>query len=106
MQASDREVLDRLATVSKDEISHIYFAEGAICSEIVKLCSDINFVIELFIGHSQSSLDLSDPACLIFLKATLPALVEVFLRRKTLRYVICDCLMSIDIYTSYHHIYS
>lgn len=53
-------------------------------SAIFELCHRITSVVEIMLDSSQE-IDLVEPTTLVFLKFTLPTLIEAFLRRVTLR---------------------
>jgi hypothetical protein len=79
------ELLGKLERIAREEVGHLFFGEGLISEEVGQLCDDINSAIDNFLGQTLDATDLTDPNSLTFLKFTLPSLVEVFLRRQTLR---------------------
>lgn len=82
-----RNLLNRLDHAAKEEVSDIFHGTGELGGNICKLCSEINCSIDSFFD-SPSTVDLSDASTINFLRSTLPILIEVLLRRKTLRCVL------------------
>ena len=76
-------LLVRLGKVSLD-VGHLYHSEKT--HDIPALCADIIRAVQLCKDLLQIPSDINkDPLLASYLKSTLPVLVEVFMRRKTLR---------------------
>ena len=85
MEEDDINTLKKLDIIVKQEVSNVFYGVGEIGGQICAICSEINRAIDCFL--SNATVDLSDAIVVNFLKSTLPVLVEVFLRRSTLRCV-------------------
>lgn len=83
---SKLEDIQQLSGIAQNDIFALVSGSGVYVTEIPKLCSNIVNVIDRFLDPA-ASIDLSEPSIQDFLKHTLPALTEAFLRRVTLRYV-------------------
>jgi hypothetical protein len=86
LEEDKRNRLINLDEIAKKEISNVFYGVGEIGSAICSICDNINIAIDVFLVP-QSGADLNDAACLNFLKSSLPVLIEIFLRRTTLRCV-------------------
>ena len=76
-------LLVRLGKVSHD-VGHLYHSEKT--HDIPALCADIIRAVQLCTGLLQTPIDINKDILLAsFLKSSLPVLVEVFMRKKTLR---------------------
>ena len=76
-------LLVRLGKVSH-YVGHLYHSEKT--HDISALCADIVRAVQLCTDLLQMPSDINKDSLLAsFLKSTLPVLVEVFMRRKTLR---------------------
>lgn len=87
MESDSRNLLEKLEEISRTEISNVFNGTGDVGGRICDLCSDINKAIDIFI-YPKLDIDLSDSATLTFLRSSLPILVEILVRRFTLR---CVC---------------
>lgn len=86
MESDSRSLLEKLDEISRSEISNVFNGTGDVGSRICDLCSDINQAIDMFI-NPKSDIDLNDSATSTFLRSTLPILIEILIRRPTLRCV-------------------
>lgn len=82
----------RIQTVCKSSASNIFHGlpESGQNSTIAKdyietLCTHVTDIVDSFTNNDQEAVDLRQELGLSFLKETIPLLVEIFLRRKTLR---------------------
>ena len=87
MDDDDISVLKKLDSIVKLELSNLFHGTGEMRGQICTVCSEINRVLDSF-RNNASVVDVSDAFVANFLKSTLPILVEVFLRRSTLRCVL------------------
>jgi hypothetical protein len=88
MESDCRNLLEKLDEISRTEISNLFNGTGDVGGRICDLCLDINKAIDMFI-NPKLDIDLSDAATLTFLRCSLPTLIEILIRRFTLRCV-CD----------------
>ena len=87
MESDCRNLLEKLDEIARTEISSVFNGTGDAGGRICDLCLDINKAIDMFI-YPKSDIDLSDSATLTFLRSSLPILIEILIRRFTLR---CVC---------------
>jgi hypothetical protein len=76
------DLLGRLGRLVAAEIPNIFYGVGG---NIPELCNDLEQALRRFNIVSEDTNPFKAPEFSIFLKSTLPTLIEVFLRRKTLR---------------------
>ena len=86
MDDDDIRVLKKLDSIAKLDVSNLFHGAGEIGGQICSVCSDINRALDSFRSNA-SVVDLNDAIVVNFLKSTLPILIEIFLRRSTLRCV-------------------
>lgn len=77
--------LSYLEQIVKSDLS-VFFVESSTLKveQISQLCNDIGEVLDVFL-EASSAVDLTDANALGFLKQTLPVLIEILLRRKSVR---------------------
>mgnify|MGYP005995772589 CR=1 FL=1 len=76
--------LQELSTVANNELFALIQGSGPYSADLPKFCNKITSILETFLDPSIG-IDLGDEKSLDFLKSTLPALTEAFLRRITQR---------------------
>jgi hypothetical protein len=81
----------KIANIAKNEIYNVFYGIEKAGDIVFELCSDLNTAIVSFFVDASSFGDFNDEVCMNFLTYSLPVLVEVFLRRSTLRYIFCYC---------------
>lgn len=86
MEADFSEQLLRLENLSRNEVYNIFYGTGVVGGQIIPLCANINRAVDFFL-ECQSSIDFSSTITTTFLSSTLPVLIEVLIRRTTLRWV-------------------
>jgi hypothetical protein len=86
MEADFSEQLLRLENISKNEVYNIFHGTGVVGGQIIPLCANINRAVDFFL-ECQASIDFSSTTTTTFLRSTLPVLIEVLIRRTTLRCV-------------------
>jgi hypothetical protein len=84
MEADFSEQLLRLENLSRNEVYNIFYGTGVVGGQIIPLCANINRAVDFFL-ECQSSIDFSSTITTTFLRSTLPVLIEVLIRRTTLR---------------------
>ena len=76
--------MKELSVVAQADLYSLISGTGEYTTSLGPLCKKIVNVIESFLDPDMG-IDLTDPLTLDFLKVTLPALTEAFIRRTTLR---------------------
>lgn len=71
----------RLEQIVNVHISDLFQGSGSVSSTIPAICNDIRDIVQILLDQPEI-LDLGNEASAQLLKTTLPALVEVFVRRK------------------------
>ena len=84
MEADFSERLLKLEHLAKNEVYNIFYGCGIVGSQMIPLCADINRAIDFFLDF-QLSIDFSSAIATTFLRSTLPILIEILIRRSTLR---------------------
>ena len=78
-------MLHQLNTFIKDKGIAVYHGQIS-DADLTNLCNELVFAIESCIGPSD--INLQEEITLTFLVKTLPRIIEIFLKRNTLRYII------------------
>lgn len=100
--ASEMDVIRKLDKIRRLHIADLFHDTGPISDDIPSLCTDINTVVTAFIEKPEC-VDLSQDICVNFLINTLPALVEVFLRKNSRwlnYYVLIFCVSFVGFFIS------
>lgn len=84
-QSNTITAIQKLSLVAQNDIFAVASGSGCYATDIPVLCIDMVNIIERFLDPA-ADVDLSNSIVQDFLKQTLPALSEIFLRRVTLRY--------------------
>jgi hypothetical protein len=84
-QANDslEQRLIRLQTLSKSSLAQLFHGVDDNDEDIIaNLCDNLVYVVDKFADHDQVAVSLSQDIGILFLRETLPVLIELLLRRK------------------------
>jgi hypothetical protein len=76
------DLIARLDGIVRTDIADLFHGTGVVSNNVPGICSDIISTLKNLLEHPET-LDLGSETSTVFLKSTLPSLVEVFVRRKT-----------------------
>ena len=82
------QLFKKLGKQSQQNVSSLFHGDNK-CCDVVVLCTDIREAVHVCMQQMQAAIDINgDLQLMTFLKSTLPLLIEVLMRRKTVRYVV------------------
>jgi hypothetical protein len=75
------DIISRLDRIVRAEIADLFQGNESVSASVPAICQDISSVLQTLFDQPEL-LDLSSETSVLFLKSTLPVLVEVIVRRK------------------------
>jgi hypothetical protein len=75
------DIISRLDRIVRAEIADLFQGNESVSASVPVICQDISSVLQTLFDQPEL-LDLSSETSVLFLKSTLPVLVEVIVRRK------------------------